>query len=644
MQTRDLREDNVEAIARLFPSCITEATSEDGSIHRLIDFEALKRQLSGDIIPEGKERYVFTWPGKSEAQRRANISSTLTLRPCRDKSVDFDNTKNIYIEGDNLEALKLLRETYLGEVKVIYIDPPYNTGNDFVYNDNYSSTLSEYADMSGDYDECHNKLLINSNTSGRFHTNWLDMIYPRLVLAKDFLSEDGVIAVSIDDCEIANLIKIMNEIFGESNFIANIIRNTNSSKNQSLFVSISHEYCLLYAKNIECLKQKHAEHKWSVPKNNTNEYIKKVNQMIKEGLSPDEITEELKILTKYPRFIDFTNYWYFDDRGLYRKDNLGGVKNGNMNPILNPLTNKYDPIPPGGFRYNSDKLNQLIKDDRIHFHTDGSLPTLKRYLSENEEQRPKSIMSDDQRPDYALLKEYNTPFDNPKQLAFMERILQIFDKDSIIMDFFSGSGTTAEAVLRLNKQDGGSRKYILVQIGEECDKDSEAYSLGYRSICDIGIQRIKRAGQKIKDYQSKLDRIDIDCGIRVLKVDSSNMNDVFYNPQSTKKDILDYTTDNIKLDRSSEDLLFQVILELGIELSAPISKEIIDGKEVLFVDENYLIACFDENIDENVVAAIAKRLPRYVVFRDSSLLSDAVAINYSEIFKTYSPDTKTKVL
>ena len=346
---------------------------------------------------------------------------------------------NFLLEGDNLHSLHLLEKTHAGRIDVIYIDPPYNTGNkDFIYNDRFID-----------------------KTDGYRHSKWVSFINKRLEIARELLSDTGVILISIDDNEQAQLKLICDEVFGEENFIACITRNTNSSKNQSLYISVSHEYCLVYSKNAVALAEKHKDNKWAVDKNNIEEYQKKVSQLKKAGLSLEEITSELKELTKYPRFIDFTNYWYFDDYGLYRKDNLGGVKNGNMTPLYNPLTGKMDPIPPGGFRYKPEKLAELVKEKRIHFHTDGSLPTIKRYLSENSKQRPKSIMSDDQRPDYKLLKDLRISFDNPKQMTFMHRILSVFDKDSTILDFFAGSGTTGHAVAQLNQEDGGNRKYIL---------------------------------------------------------------------------------------------------------------------------------------------------------------------------------------
>ncbi|WP_400236468.1 site-specific DNA-methyltransferase [Methanomethylophilus alvi] len=571
----------------------------------------------------------------------------MTLRPCREESVDFDNTKNLYIEGDNLEVLKILRETYLGKVKMIYIDPPYNTGNDFVYNDNFSMSVNDYSEVSGESDDSGNRLFLNTSSNGRFHTDWLNMIYPRLSLSKDLLSEDGFIAISIDDSELNNIINICNEIFGEINHIATIVRNTNSSKNQSLFVSVSHEYCVLYARNIECLKEKHSESKWSVPKNNIVEYKKKVEQLKKEGLTSEEITEELKTLTKYPRFIDFTNYWYFDKRGLYRKDNLGGVRNGNMKPIINPLTGKEDPVPPGGFRYSEEKMNELIADERIHFHTDGSLPVLKRYLSDNEEQRPKSIMSDDQRPDYSLLQRYNLPFDNPKQLAFMERLLYVLDKDSVILDFFAGSSTTAHAVMNLNNADHGDRKFIMVQIPEHIDVSTEAGKLGYTNICEIGKERLRCAGRELKISQmGNEDEYSLDVGFRVFKCDSSNFRDIFYSPEGKCRETLEDYVDVIKDDRGSEDLLVQVMLESGIELSSIIERKDVQGNTVFSVDDGYLVACFDDEINDSTVTEISKEMSgcMYAVFRSGSSMTDEMLANIEQIFKTYSPQTKIRIL
>ena len=652
MHTENKVDINIEKIGSLFPNTLTEKIkgydeNNKPIIEKAIDFDILKQELSKVIVEGREERYQMNWPGKKEAILTANAPINKTLRPCREESVDFDKTENLYIEGDNLEVLKLLQETYLNKVKIIYIDPPYNTGNDsFVYDDDFSMSSEEFSEASGQYDEDGNMnydIRKNSESNGRFHTDWLNMMYPRLKLARDLLSDDGVIFISIDDNENTNLKIMCDEIFGTNNFIAEIIRNTNSSKNQSLFVSVSHEYCLVYSKNMFNLKNKHSEKKWSVPKNNIKEYERKVQELKSKGLSNEEITEELKELTKYPRFIDFTNYWYFDEVGLYQKGDLGGVKNGNNTPIMNPLTNKLDPIPPGGFRYKTEKLNKLIKENKIHFHMDGSLPRIKRYLHENMMQRPKSIMSDDQRPDNSLLKEFNTPFDNPKQLAFIKRILSVGDNDSIILDFFSGSSTTAHSVMQLNAEDGGNRKFIMVQLPEETDEKSEARKAGYENICKIGKERIRRAGKKIKDENPDVaDKLD--TGFRVLKLDSSNMKDVYYNPNDYNQDMIEALESNIKDDRTDEDLLFQVMLDLGELLSSDIKEIDIQGKKVFNVGDGNIVACFDEDITNEVLTEIAKMQPFYAIFRDSSLSNDSVVTNFEQIFKTYSPNTITKVL
>lgn len=642
MESLNLTSQNIEKIEALFPNCITESRDENGQLKKSVNFKMLKQMLSQDIV-DGDEAYEFTWVGKKESIVEANKSIRKTLRPAPEESVDWDNTENLYIEGDNLEVLKLLQESYLGKVKMIYIDPPYNTGNDFIYNDDFKVSNEEYAEESGEYDEDGNRMFKNTDSNGRFHSDWCSMIYSRLLVAKNLLREDGVIFISIDDNELENLEKICNEIFGKENFIANITRNTNSSKNQSLFVSISHEYCLVYSKNIGMLSSIHSENKWAVEKNNIHEYKKRVEILKNKDLTDEDITQELKELTKYPRFIDFTNYWYFDNKGVYAKADLGGVTNGNMEPIFNPLTNQFDPIPPGGFRYKKEKLEQLIEDNRIHFHKDGSLPRLKRYLEENLKQRPKSIMSDDQRPDNRMLKNMGLSFDNPKQLVFIKRILSIFEKNDIYMDFFSGSSTTAHAVMELNAEDKGNRKFIMVQLPEETDEKSEAYKAGYKNICEIGKERIRRAGDKIKS-ENLLLTSNLDTGFRVLKVDSSNMKDIYYSPNEISQDFLSSLESNIKEDRTDLDLLFGCLLEWGLPLSLPYKSIEIDGCVVHNYNEGDLIACFEENISENVMKEIAKLTPLRAVFRDSSFENSAEKINTSEIFKLLSPDTKIKVI
>lgn len=645
MQTKNLADEKFEALKQLFPNAVTETMDDAGEVVRAVDKDILMQEIATCVVEGRDERYQFTWPDKRQAILAANAPLSKTLRPVREESVNFDDTENLYIEGDNLDVLKLLQETYLGKIKMIYIDPPYNKGGDFVYKDDFKQSAEEYIEASGQYDEEGNRLEKNIETNGRFHTDWLNMIYPRLKLARNLLSDDGVIFISIDDNEQENLKKVCDEIFGEGNFIANIVRNTNSSKNQSLFISVNYDYALVYAKNNITLSEKHTNNKWQVKKNNVEDYVKKVKFLKKSGLSEGEIVNELKQLTKYPRFIDFMNYWYLDERGVYSKADLGGVKNGNMTPIINPLTGKEDPIPPGGFRYKLEKMEELVADNRIHFHEDGSLPRLKRYLNDNLTQTPKGIMSDDQRPDDKLLKSFNTPFSNPKQLEFINRIVSISDNDSIILDFFSGSATTAHAVMDLNAEDGGNRKYILVQLPEETDEKSEAYKAGYKTICDIGKERIRRAGQKIvEEHKDKESIEDLDIGFRVLKIDSSNMKDVYYEPDMTEQGFLDSLENNIKEDRSPEDLLFQVMLDLGIPLSADIQVETIGGKDVYVVEGGFFIACFDAHVGDEVVKAIAEKKPYYAVFRDASMARDSVATNFDQIFESISPETVRRVL
>ncbi|KQB93764.1 DNA methylase N-4 [Geobacillus sp. PA-3] len=618
-KSMDIVKANIEALKQLFPDVVTEGK---------IDFEKLKLIL-GEEIEARNEKYEFTWHGKTQAMKLAQTPSTGTLRPDKASSKNWDTTENLYIEGDNLEVLKLLQKSYFGKIKMIYIDPPYNTGKDFVYKDDFRDNIKNYKEITQQTTKA------NTETSGRYHTDWLNMMYPRLKLARNLLTDDGVIFISIDDTEVANLRKILDEIFGENNFIASITRNTNSSKNQSLFVSVSHDYCLIYARDISVLSTKHAENKWSVPKNNIEEYKRKIEELKNLGLSNEQITEELKQLTKYPRFIDFVNYWYVDERGVYRKDNLGGVKNGNMTPIINPLTGKEDPVPPGGFRYSPEKLNELIKENRIHFHTDGSLPTIKRYLDENLTQRPKSIMSDDQRPDNALLKEFNTPFDNPKQLAFMKRILSVGDKDSIILDFFSGSATTAHAVMQLNAEDGGNRKFIMVQLPEKTDEKSEAYKAGYKNICEIGKERIRRAGEKIVQETGKT---DLDIGFKVFKLDSSNVktwDPDFDNLEQTLFDL----QDNIKEGRTKEDLLYEILLKIGLPLTTPIEEIDYNGKTIYNVAYGSVLVCLEDDIDLDIVQEMMKyqseHMPPKVIFKESGFISDAVKTNALQTLKKH---------
>lgn len=647
MQTTNITHQNIEALAQLFPTVVTETLDEDGKPRKTIDFDLLRQQLSSGIVEWPEERYRLDRPGKRRSLLKANTPITKTLRPVKEDSVNWESTQNLYIEWDNFEVLKILQESYLGKVKMIYIDPPYNTGKDFVYRDNFRVSKDEYEEELDLTDEEGWKLVKNTDTNGRFHSDWLSMMYERLIVARDLLKDDGVIFMSIDDNEVHNLRKIADEIFGEENFIAQVIRNTNSSKNQSTFFSISHDYSIIYAKNTSVLNESMWNNKREVDKNNVDAYVKKIRELQKMWLSNDDITEELKELTKYPRFIDFTNYRYVDERGVYRKHDLWGVKNWNNTPIVNPLTGKKDPLPPWGFRYTEEKLQQLISEDRIHFHTDWSLPTVKRYLNDNLKQRPKWIMSDDQRPDYSLLKSFWLEFDNPKQLAFMKRIISILDKDALILDFFSWSATTAHAVMELNAEDWWSRQHIQVQLPEEVEEWSEAYKAGYEYITEIGKERIRRAGQKIlEDHADKLAEREtpLDIWFRVYRVDSSNMKDVYYHPSDVDQKNLWIFETNIKEERTPEDLLVQVMLDLSLELSLPIETKTLSWNTVFFVNNNALVACFDENINFAIIDEIAEVQPLKVVFRDSCFRDDKDKINVDNRFQRLSPETVVRVI
>ena len=486
---------------------LPEFFTKDGSF----DLDKFKDQFKDKNVNELSEGYQLDFIGKDYARRQAGeMPSTIIVPDEKQNQGEGKDSKNLFFTGDNLEVLRHLQNNYQNRIDVIYIDPPYNTGSDgFVYPDSFEYSDDKLKDMFGlDDDQVERLKSIQGKSS---HSAWLTFMYPRLVLAKRLLNDNGVIFISIDSNEQATLREIQEEIFGENQFIAEIVRNTNSSKNNSLFISTSHDYCLVYGKDRQSLEKKYAERKWSVYKNNISEYLKRVKDLQNSGLTNNEISDELKQLTKYPRFIDFTNYWYIDKRGLYRKDNIGGVKNGNMEPLYNPITKKNDPVPPNGYRYSPEKLKELVKEDRIHFHTDGSLPAVKRYLNENLKQRPKAIMSDDQRPDDKLLKSFKTPFSNPKQLAFITRILSIFPSDATFLDFFAGSATTAHAVMSLNAQDNGKRKFIMVQLPEKTyhtnkdgnevptDGGKEAYKLGYKSIDEISRRRINMAAKKIRE-------------------------------------------------------------------------------------------------------------------------------------------------
>lgn len=619
MQSHDVIGSNTQKIAQLFPNCVTERLGKDGKPELAIDFEKLQAELSNEILVEGEERYQFTWPDKHTAIRLANTPTTMTLRPCREESVDFDNTQNLYIEGDNLDVLKVLRETYLGKVKMIYIDPPYNTGNDFVYNDDFAQGKGEFEETSGLFDEEGNQTIDpmqrNTESNGRFHTDWLNMIYPRLKVARDMLADDGAIFISIDDYEEDNLKKICNEIFGERNFVACVAWQRNYAPiSLKKFFSESHEYCYIYAKDLNQFQMN---------------LLPRSDKQNKDYKNPDN-----------------------DPRGVWKVGNLtvGPAVEKQVYEIVGPTGRKF--LPPSGYcwRFTKEKFEEMRKDNRIWFGTDGNnSPVPKLFLTEVQDGvTPMTLWSFEEAGHNQIatreLREIfgASIFTSPKPLKYLTRYLQIgLNKDSIILDFFSGSATTAHAVMKLNAEDGGNRKFIMVQLPEKTDEKSEAYKAGYKNICEIGKERIRRAGKKVKEEAGSSAQ-NLDTGFRVLKLDTSNMEDVYYTPQEFELQSL--FNENVKADRTNEDLLFQVMLDLGIELSVKIESKQMAGKNVHFVDDNYLVACFDRDVNESTITEIAKLQPIYFVMRDASAANDNVIDNFEQIFRHYSPDTNCRII
>lgn len=623
MQTTNIVDENIRRIGELFPNCLTERLDENGKPEMAIDFDQLRQELSKSIVEGPAERYQFTWPDKRNAIRLANAPTTDTLRPCREESVNFDTTQNLYIEGDNLQVLKLLRENYLGRVKMIYIDPPYNTGNDFVYNDDFAQDTAEYFHNSGQTDEEGNRLVANTESNGRFHTDWLNMIYPRLKVAKDLLSEDGAIFISVDDHEVENLKKICNETFGERNFVACVVwQRTYAPISLKKYFSESHDFCLIYARNLDTFSMN---------------LLPRSDKQNKDYKNPDN-----------------------DPRGPWKVGNLtvGPAVEKQIYPIIGPTGRTF--MPPSGYcwRFTKERFEQMRSDNRIWFGIDGSnSPVPKLFLSEVQDGvTPMTLWTfDEVGHGQEATRELRdlmgaSVFTSPKPIRYMTRLLQIgSNNNSLILDFFSGSSSTAHTVLKMNAEDGGNRKFIMVQLPEETDEKSEAYKAGYKNICEIGKERIRRAGKKIlEEQQAKQadlfsgDKKPLDIGFRVLKLDSSNMEDVYYRPEESSEHTL--FEDNIKPGRSSEDLLFQVMLECNLPLSAKIETEKIGGKEVFSVNDGYLIACFDEKVNENIIKEIAKRKPYYFIMRDSSLETDNVADNFEQIWEAYSKDTIRRIL
>ena len=622
MKTENLADKNFDILSKIFPNALTETITgydDDGKpiVERSIDADVLRQEISCKVVEGKDERYQFTWPDKKKAVLLANTPIDKTLRPCREESVDFDKTENLYIEGDNLEVLKLLHETYLGKVKMIYIDPPYNTGNDFVYEDDFVQNMEEYRDSSGQYDDDGNRLVKNLDSNGRFHTDWLNMIYPRLKLARDLLTEDGVIFISIDDNEQENLKKCCDEIFGSSNFVAQLIwERAFSPKNDARFISNSHDYVLMYAKNIS---------KFVIGR------LPRTAEANARYSNPDN-----------------------DPRGVWMSSDIS-VKTYNADcdyPITAPSGRVIEPPAGRCWRLSKNAFLERLQDNRIWFGPDGNgVPRIKRFLTDlkHSGMAPTSIMffkdvGHSQEGAQEVAKLLNGGyFNGPKPQRFMKRLITLanLDNNSIVLDFFSGSASTAHSVMMKNIENQTNCKYIMVQLPEETDEKSEAHKAGYKNICEIGKERIRRATKKIAEENPES---KFDGGFRVLKCDSGNMKDVYYNPSETQQSLFDTYADNIKEDRTSEDLLFQVMLDLGVLLSSKIEETTIAGKQVFNVADGFLIACFDKDVTEETVKAVAEKKPYYAVFRDSSMANDSVATNFDQIFASISPDTIRKVL
>lgn len=663
---------NIDKIAALFPNCVTETISgydKQGNpiLKKAIDFDMLRQELSGEIVEGRQERYQFTWPDKRKAILAANAPITATLRPVREDSVDFDTTENLYIEGDNLDVLKLLQQTYMGKIKLIYIDPPYNTGNDFVYNDDFSEDAESYLADSGQFDDQGNRLVTNTESNGRFHTDWLNMMYPRLKLAKNLLSEDGVIFISIDDNEAANLIKVCSEIFGSTCFVADIAwQKTYSPRNNNLGVATEIEHIVVYGRSANWIPNKlpRTDSMDSKYKNPDND---KVAWKTTDANAPGALTHQGMVYAiqnpftgelcypakgrcwcrEQPVMLSVMRQWAdyelkeIDD--AEQRANICGIDAQDVRTGVCAI------MLSESVETACIKAQRLYKSGPwpIFYFTSGGKGGIARktYLDKVQDRTPTNLWpysevghTDEAKKELKHIFDGAAPFDTPKPTRLLERIVEIAtDQDSIVLDFFSGSATTAHSVMMKNASDGGRRKFILAQIGEKCT------SAGFASLCEIGKERIRRAGAKIKE-ESPLTTQNLDTGFRVLRLDSSNMEDVWYTPGETEQISLDLMADNIKSDRTPEDLLFQVMLELAIPLSAKIEELDVCGKKVFSVAHGYLLACFDSNVTEETVTEIAKREPYYAVFRDSSMANDSVANNFDQIFETYSAKTVRKVL
>lgn len=653
MQTANKADDNFKKLAAMFPNAVTETINESGEVVRAIDKDVLMQEISCTVVDGNEERYQFTWPDKKKSVLLANAPINKTLRPCREESVDFDTTENLYIEGDNLEVLKLLQETYLGKIKMIYIDPPYNTGNDFVYEDDFAQSTDEYLANSGQFDEDGNRMVQNTESNGRFHTDWLNMIYPRLRIAKNLLAGNGVIFISIDDNEIENMKKLCDEVYGATSFVAQLVWEK-KKKGRFLSKSITNvkEYILVYCKNIDGFEGLIGEI------NDEEETYPCINAVNKRELR----TIPAGIESKY-RDKDF-----FMPKGSEISDTTMSIVLHSDLVIKNGVLAEELTLE-GNWRYSQAAMKEYALKKELYITRD---LYLRRIVRETRYKTMKDLLSrvgedteiahtemvdtknlnssgwgsnEDADEELRLIFGIQKLMDYPKPVRLLLKLLASYrgSDDYIVLDFFSGSATTAHATIKLNAQDGGKRKFIMVQLPELTDEKSPAYKAGYKTICEIGKERIRRAGAKIKE-EAGLAAQNLDTGFRVLKCDTSNMKDVYYNPAEYEVNMFSRLEDNIKEDRTPEDLLFQVMLDLGVLLSSKIEETTIAGKKVFNVEDNYLIACFDSDVSEETIKAIAKQKPYYFVMRDSSMASDSVATNFDQIFATYSPETVRKVL
>ncbi len=698
LHSPDFTRANIAKLAELFPNCVTEVQDGGGSgfsreLKWAIDFDLLKQELSTVLVEGPQERYQLNWPGKREALLTANAPIAKTLRPCREESVDFDTTQNLFIEGDNLDALKLLQETYLGKVKMIYIDPPYNTGKEFIYDDDFSESSADYFQRSNQKDEAGMRMVANTESNGRFHSDWLSMMYPRLKLARNLLRDDGVIFISIDDNEQANLKRLCDEIFGEDNFVAQLIWEKGRKNDAKLFSS-GHDYMLVYARSKTYLTEKNV--RWREAKPGAAEIH---NEFLRlkaiYGNEIDKIQIGIRAfysaLPKNNPSKKLSRYSNVDIRGVWRDDNMSWPGGGGPSyELIHPVTNYPCKVPDGGWRYSTiEKMQEMIASGRVQFREDHTQPPIRKtYLvrDENDDVDEAKEQTNDVGIQVAGTYFYRSAlqasnlmlelfgakvFDSPKDHEVVARWINYVcasKKDDIILDFFSGSATTAHAVMQLNAEDGGQRRFIMVQLPETCDEKSEAYKAGFLTIADIGKERIRRAGQKIlknraaktvgealastslsapveaKASPTTASTAAIDIGFRVLKIDSSNMKDVYYTPDAVQQADLINQVDNIRTDRSAEDLLFQVLLDSGVDLTLPISHETIAGFSVYLVDGNALAACFDTGISESFVKELSLRHPQRVVFRDAGFAGDSVKINIEQIFKLLSPMTEIKTI